>query len=302
MKRILAAIGLIICAGVPAAAQQPQVVPIWPGKPADDVGIAGDEKFFQLIVKGKPYEVDGKPTKWLTNVTKPTLTIYQPAKDKNTGVAMLIAPGGGYHNLGWDVEGEEIAVWLNSIGVTGIILKYRCPRRPGDEKGVPPAGPLKDAQRAISLVRSKARDWGIDPKRIGMVGFSAGGHLVGSTCTNFEKRTYDAMDDVDKISCRPDFGIMLYSGYFKVGDGLTPTVKTPKDAPPLFFVHATDDSVSDAEHSVAFYLALKRAKVDAEMHIYASGGHGFGVRPGSPCFGWTRNCVDWMRQRGLLDK
>jgi peptidase E/acetyl esterase/lipase len=284
----------------PAAAPEPVVVDIWPGKPVDDVGIEVKEYFRDLIVNGKPYQVDGKPTKWLTNVTKPTLTIYRPDKAKDTGTAVLIAPGGGYHNLGWDVEGEEIAAWLNAIGVTGIILKYRCPRRPGDVKGVPPAGPLKDAQRAVSLVRSKAKDWGIDPKKIGMVGFSAGGHLVGSTCTNFEKRTYAALDEIDQISCRPDFGIMLYSGYFKVEDGLTPTVKTPKDCPPMFFVHATDDTISDAEHSVTFYLALKRAKIHAEMQIFDKGGHGFGVRPGSPCHGWTRTCVDWMRGHGFL--
>jgi acetyl esterase/lipase len=285
----------------PTFAAEPLVVDVWPGKPAgDDSAKIGEEKFFQLMVKGKPYEVDGKPTKWLTNVTKPTLTIYKPAKDKDTGVAMLICPGGGYHNLGWDVEGTEIAEWLNSIGMTGIILKYRCPRRPDDEKGVPPAGPLKDAQRAISLTRSKAKDWGINPNKIGMVGFSAGGHLVGSTCTNFEKRTYEPIDDIDKQSCRPDFGVMCYSGYFKVDDGLSPTVKTPKDTPPLFFVHATDDTISDVEHSVTFYLALKRAKIDAEMQIFASGGHGFGVRPGSPCHGWTRTCQDWLKTRGIL--
>ena len=155
-------------------------------------------------------------------------------------------------------------------------------------------------RRAISLVRSKAKEWNIDPKRIGMVGFSAGGHLVGSTCTRFEERTYEAIDDIDKISCRPDFGIMCYSGYFKVNDGLSPTVKTPKDTPPLFFVHATDDTISDVEHSITFYLALKRAKIDAEMQIFASGGHGFGVRPGSPCFGWTRTCQDWLKTRGIL--
>src|SRR5439155_17286489 len=245
------------------------------------------------------YEVDGKPTKWLTNVTKPTLTVYKPAKEKDTGVAMLICPGGGYHNLGWDVEGIEIAEWLNSVGITGIILKYRCPRRPGDEKGVPPAGPLKDAQRAVSLVRSKAKEWGIDPNRIGMVGFSAGGHLVGSTCTTFEKRTYEPVDDVDKVSCRPDFGIMCYSGYFKVKDGLSPTVRIPAKTPPLFFVHASDDPISEVEHSVTFYLALKRAKIDAEMHIYASGGHGFGVLPGSPCAGLPQACTAWPRDQGV---
>jgi acetyl esterase/lipase len=202
----LAILAIAIFSASSHAQEKTTVVNIWPGKPADDVGIAGEEKFFQLLVKGKPHQVDGKPTKWLTTVSTPTLTIYRPKKEKDTGAAVLIAPGGGYHNLGWDVEGEEIAGWLNSIGVTGIILKYRCPRRPGDVKNVPPIGPLKDAQRAVSLVRSKAKEWGIAPDRIGMVGFSAGGHLVGATCTNFEQRSYDPIDAVDKVSCRPDFG------------------------------------------------------------------------------------------------
>jgi acetyl esterase/lipase len=286
----------ILCLASPLlAADKPLVVDVWPGKPAgDDAGKIGEEKF--TSVKSAPN------IKWITNVTKPTLTIYKPTKDKDTGVAMLICPGGGYHNLAWDLEGEDVASWLNSIGVTGIVLKYRCPRRPGDEKDVPPAGPLKDAQRAVSLVRSHAKEWGIDPKRIGMIGFSAGGHLVGSTATNFETRTYDAIDAVDKESCRPDFGIMAYSGYFKVKDGLSPTVKTPADTPPLFFVHATDDKVSDVEHSVEFYLALKRARLDPEMHIYATGGHGFGVKQEGPTANWPKNCENWMRQKGILKK
>ncbi len=296
-----ASVFVAILLAPPASAQNPLVVPIWPGKAADDVGIAGEEKLFELKVNGKPYLVAGKPTQWLTNVSKPTLTIYRPAKEKDTGAAMLICPGGGFHNLGWDVEGTEVAEWLNTQGITGIILKYRCPRRPGDAAGVPPAGPLKDAQRAVSLVRSKAKEWGIDPQRMGMVGFSAGGHLVGSTCTNFEKRTYEAIDAIDTVSCRPDFGIMAYSGYFKVKDGLSPTVGTPAATPPLFFVHASDDTISEVEHSISFYLALKRAKIDAELHVYASGGHGFGVRKSEePCTAWTESCVNWLRKKGLL--
>jgi acetyl esterase/lipase len=275
------------------AADASQVLDLWPGKPAgDDAGKIGEEKYIEI--KSAP------GIKWLTNVTKPTLTVIRPAKDKDTGAAALICPGGGYHNLAWDKEGTEVAEWLNSLGVTGIVLKYRCPRRPGDVKGEPPAGPLNDAQRAVSVVRSKSKEWGIDPQRIGMIGFSAGGHLVGSTCTNFEKLTYEPVDAVDEVSCRPDFGIMAYSGYFKVKDGLSPTVRTPQKTPPLFFVHASDDPVSEVEHSVTFYLALKRARIDAEMHIYATGGHGFGVRPDGPCGGWTRACADWLRNRGML--
>jgi acetyl esterase/lipase len=304
MNRTASTISLIVllsmtCPG--RAADKPLVVDVWPGKVPGDVGVSGEEKFIELKVSGKPYEVGGKPTKWLTNVTRPTLTIYRPAKDKETGAAMLICPGGGYHNLGWDVEGEEVAAWLNSIGVTGIILKYRCPRRAGDVKGEPPLGPLKDAQRAVSLVRSNAKEWGIDPKQIGMVGFSAGGHLVGATATNFEKRAYEPLDDIDKVSCRPDFAIMLYSGYFKVKEGLSPTIRLAAGTPPLFLVHATDDPISEVDHSVTMYLAMKRAGVSAELHVYATGGHGFGVRKvDHPCSTWTERCTDWLRKQGFL--
>jgi acetyl esterase/lipase len=284
------------------AADPPVVVTLWPGTPPGDVGIAGEEKWLELKVGGKPYEVGGKPTKWRTNVSKPTLTVYRPAKDKDTGISLLICPGGGYHNLGWDVEGEEVAAWLTSIGMTGIILKYRCPRRAGDVRGEPPLGPLKDAQRAVSLVRTRAKEWGIDPRKIGMVGFSAGGHLVGATCTNFELRSYEGIDEIDQASCRPDFGVMLYSGYFKVKDGLSPTIRMPSGIPPLFIVHATDDPISEVEHSVTMYLAMKRAGAPAELHVYATGGHGFGVRKvDHPCAGWTERCTDWMRKSGILN-
>jgi acetyl esterase/lipase len=296
-------VGMFV-AGSAVAADKPLVIDVWPDKPADDnAGMIGEEKFFQLMVAGKPYESVGRPTKWLTNVTRPTLTVYRPAKDRDTGAAALICPGGGYHNLGWDHEGEEVAGWLNTLGVTGIILKYRCPRRPGDVRGEPPLGPLKDAQRAVSLVRSKAKEWGIDPKRIGMIGFSAGGHLVGATATNFDKRSYEPTDDIDKISCRPDFGIMAYSGYFKVKgkEELSPTIRIPAGIPPLFFVHATDDPVSEVDHSVTLYLAMKRAGVPAELHVYATGGHGFGVRKSDQAYTtWTERCADWLRSQGFL--
>ncbi len=286
------------------AAERPLVVELWPGKVADDDSSKiGEEKFIQLMVDGKPYQVFGKPTRWLTNVTKPTLTVYRPMKDKDTGLAMIICPGGGYHNLGWDVEGEEVAEWLNSVGITGIILKYRCPRRPGEDKTEPAKGPLKDAQRAVSLVRGKAKEWGINPDRIGMVGFSAGGHLVGATATNFEKRSYAPVDDLDNISCRPDFAVMLYSGYLKPKDKdeLSAGLPVSNKTPPTLLVHASDDKISPPEHSAMMYLALKRAGASAELHIYASGGHGFGVRKSDyPCSTWTDRCLDWLRNQGLL--
>jgi acetyl esterase/lipase len=306
VARVARLASMVICmfvASSGAAAEKPQVLDLWPGKVPGDAGISGEEKYIELKIDGKPYQVAGKPTKWLTNVTKPTLTVYRPAKDKDTGVTMLICPGGGYHNLGWDVEGEEIAAWLNSIGMTGIILKYRCPRRPGDVQGVPPLGPLMDAQRAVSLVRSNAKDWGIDPKRIGMVGFSAGGHLAGATATNFDKRAYEPIDDVDKVSCRPDFAVMLYSGYLKVKDKdeVSADLRISAQTPPILLVHASDDTISSVEHSVIMYLALKRAKVPTELHVYASGGHGFGVRKSDlPCSTWTERCVDWLGSQGFL--
>lgn len=294
---------ILLLASALGAAEPPLVVDVWPGKTPDDTGISGEEHFRDLVIQGKPYQVAGKPTRWLTDVSRPTLTIYRAAGDKNTGIAMLICPGGGYHNLGWDVEGEEVAAWLNSVGMTGIILKYRCPRRAGEDKKVPPAGPLKDAQRAVSLVRSRASEWGIDPGKIGLVGFSAGGHLAGSTATRFDQRTYDAVDEIDKMSCRPDFAVMLYSGYFQLNDqgDLSPTVRAAADAPPLLFIHAADDPISSVEHSLTFYRALRRAGARPEMHLYASGGHGFGVRPvGHPCAGWTDRCLDWLRDEGIL--
>lgn len=307
MKRLAPTLPLLVCLLVAwpgGAAEKPLVLDVWPGKAVDDdAGTIGAEKFIELKVGGKAYEVAGKPTRWLTNVTRPSLTVYRPARDRDTGVAMLICPGGGYHNLGWDVEGEEIAAWLNSAGITGIILKYRCPRRPGDVKGEPPLGPLKDAQRAVSLVRSKAQEWGIDPAKIGMVGFSAGGHLVGATATNFDRRAYEPIDAIDKISCRPDFAVMLYSGYFKVKEReeLSPTIRMTAGTPPLFLVHATDDPVSVVDHSVTMYLAMKRAGVPAELHVYAAGGHGFGVRnTHQPCNSWTDSFLGWLRKQGLL--
>src|SRR5262249_10740859 len=204
------------------------------------------------------------PTKLITNVSKPTLTIYRPAPEKNTGTAMIICPGGGYWDLYWELEGEEVAAWLNSQGMTGIILKYRCPRRPGEAKGEPPLGPKLDAQRAVSLVRSGAAEWGIDPRRIGMVGFSAGGHLALATATGFAKRLYEPIDAVDQVSCRPDFAVLCYSGYLKVKgkDQVRSDLVIPADTPPIFLAHASDDNEgyggSVAENSVVMYLALSR--------------------------------------------
>src|SRR5438132_1804502 len=220
MNRIAATVFLIwICQAWPAAgADKPLVVNLWPGKAPDETGTIGAERVrMSPKLDRKQVEVT-EPTRMVTNVTRPTITIYRPTKNKANGTAVLICPGGGYWNLYWQLEGEEVAAWLNSLGVTGIILKYRVPRRPGEPEKEPARRPLQDAQRAVSLVRSNAKEWGIDPKRIGIVGFSAGGHLAVATATSFDKRTYEPSDDIDKVSCRPDFAVLVYSGYLRARD------------------------------------------------------------------------------------
>ncbi len=268
------------------------VVDVWPGDVPGETGKIGAES-------SKQQPKGDKPITLITNVTKPTLTLYRAAKDKDTGAAVVICPGGGYSVLAWDLEGTEVADWLNSIGVSGIVLKYRVPKRPDKEASVPP---LQDAQRAVSLVRSKAGEWGIDPKRIGILGFSAGGNLTALACTHFDHRTYEAVDDADKISCRPDFGICVYPAWLvddKTGQ-LKSEFHVSGDTPQMFFVHAGNDGITSA-NSVEMYLALKHAGVPAEVHIYPTGGHGFGLRPSKePCSQWPQRCEAWMRSQGLL--
>jgi acetyl esterase/lipase len=291
------------CVANVAIAAEPLVIDVWPGRPPDESTEMGPERTrLSPKLDRKKVEVT-EETRLITGVTRPTITIYRPAPEKDTGTAMLICPGGGYWDLYWQLEGEEVAEWLNSIGVTGIILKYRVPRRPDEPEGEPARRPLQDAQRAVSLVRSKAADWGIDPQRIGIVGFSAGGHLAIATATNFEKRTYEPVDDVDKISCRPDFAIPVYSGYLKAKDKdeLAPGLRVPAGTPPVFLVHGSEDIISPPAHSVLMYLALKRAGVSAELHIYAGTAHDFGVRTNDrPYSKWTTSCADWLRASGFL--
>lgn len=286
-----------------ALAAEPLVVDLWPGKAPDEIYPMGPERV-RMSPGGDRKQVEvTEPTRLITDVTKPTITVYRPAAGKDTGTALLICPGGGYWDLYWQLEGEEVAAWANSLGITGIVLKYRVPRRPDEPKGEPARRPLQDAQRAVSLIRSRAGEWGIQADRIGIVGFSAGGHLAIATATNFEQRTYPPIDEVDKISCRPDFAVPVYSGYLKAKDTseLAPGLRIPSGTPPVFLVHGGEDLISPAEHSVLMYLALKRAGVSAELHVYADTAHDFGVRPSDRPFGnWTASCADWMRTRGIL--
>lgn len=294
---------LLIIAVPAAGADKPPVVDLWPGQAPDEPGTIGPEKVVMSPKLTRQQVEVTVPTRMLSNVTKPSITIYRPAPDKNTGAAMLICPGGGYWNLFWELEGEEVAIWLNSLGVTGIVLKYRVPRRPDEPKGVPARRPLQDAQRAVSLVRSNAGAWGIDGQRLGMIGFSAGGHLAIATATSFGTRTYAPLDDIDKVSCRPDFAILAYSGYLKDKDknALAPGLQVPTGTPPVFLVHGSEDIISDPGHSAVMYLALRRAGVPAELHIYGNTAHDFGVRASDrPYATWTHACAAWLRQQGFL--
>ena len=252
---------------------------------------------------------------------KPSLTLYLPAKDKANGAAVVICPGGGYGHLAMDHEGHQIAQWLNSLGVAGFILKYRHSRS-GAGYGHP--APLQDAQRAIRMVRRRAEQWNVDSSRIGIIGFSAGGHLASSAGTHFNTRYGEARDAIDELSCRPDFMILGYpvisftewythKGSRKnlLGEKLDPQLvehfsnekQVTPETPPTFLVHADDDRGVPVENSISFYLALRKAKVPAEMHIYEKGGHGFGPGTGKgACSSWMTRCADWMKGRGLLEK
>lgn len=268
-----------------------ETLDLWSGSAPGEKGAIGEEK----AEKGPN---DGILR--ITNVMKPTITIYRPERGKQTGTAIVICPGGGYNILAYDHEGEQVGQWLRSIGVTGVLLKYRVPRREGTPKDQPPPQALMDAQRALSLVRSKAADWGIDAKRIGILGFSAGGHLGAWAATNFDKRAYDPVDAADKVDCRPDFAVLVYPGGVFKKSALAPEIHVTSQTPPMFLAHAGDDRVTP-ENSVQLYLALKQAGVPAEMHIYASGGHGFGMRKSDkPCASWPQRCEDWMHSQGLL--
>jgi acetyl esterase/lipase len=292
--------------GVPwvaLAADPSMVVAVWPDKAPDENAPIGPERIHLSEQLDRTQVEVTEPTRLITDVSKPTLSIFSPEKAKDTRTAMLICPGGGYWNLYWQLEGEEVAAWLNSIGVTGIILKYRVPRHSDEVKTEPARRPLQDAQRAVSLVRSKAAQWGIDPQRIGIIGFSAGGHLAIATATRFEKRTYPIVDEIDQISCRPDFAILVYPGYLKPKDKdeLAPGLVIPAGTPPVFLAHGGADLISPPENSVQMYLALRRAGIPAELHVYANTAHDFGVRPSDkPCSTWTESCAAWLRQQGFL--
>jgi acetyl esterase/lipase len=237
----------------------------------------------------------------LGNVSSPTLTLFRPRQDVDTGAAVVVCPGGGYTILAMDLEGTEVCQWLNYVGVTAALLKYRVPARKGLERYT---APLQDAQRALSLARFHATEWHLDSKRIGIMGFSAGGHLTAVCSTRFEQRSYTPVDEADRVSCRPDFAMLIYPAYLvrKEGPDLSPELTVTSNTPPTFLVQTEDDPVH-VENSLFYYLALKQATVPAEMHLFAAGGHGYGLRTSDKAVtSWPKLAEEWMRGVGILER
>lgn len=235
----------------------------------------------------------------ITNVSEPTITIYHAPDEVASGAAMIVCPGGGYNILAYDLEGDEVCEWLNNLGITAVLLKYRVPRREGLEKH---EAPLQDVQRTIGYVRANAENLNIDSKRIGVMGFSAGGHLAAMVSNNFLKRTYSAIDVTDKVSCRPDYCLLVYPAYL---DGenfqLAPELKVSSATPPTMLTQAEDDK-SYINSSIFYYYALKEAGVPAWMHLYSQGGHGYGLRDtGASVNEWPDRAEDWFREIGLIE-
>ncbi|WP_432277814.1 alpha/beta hydrolase [Lysobacter stagni] len=275
-------------------------VPIWPGlipdaKPLDKPEVSGPAT--KRLVGGKPWV-------FVAQVAEPTMTVYPP-RAPNTGAAVVVFPGGGYNVLAMDLEGTEACDWLTSKGITCVLLKYRVPcEKSGPYRNCLTA--LQDAQRTVGLVRFHASKWNIDPRKIGVMGFSAGGHMVVAMSTQFDKRLYTAVDAADAESCRPDFAVALYPGHLAVPAkdfALNPDVRISSQTPPTFLLHAQDDPIDPVENSLVYYLALRKAKVPAELHVFAKGGHAFGLRAtGSPVDEWPTLLEGWLGAIGMTPR
>jgi acetyl esterase/lipase len=269
---------------------------LWPqGAPGGQANSAAEGD----TTTAKDNLVAGKRLIRLGNVSTPTLTLYMPAR-KNTGATVVVFPGGAYRILAIDLEGTEVCDWLNSAGITCVLLKYRVPDTGPYPKS---AAALQDAQRALGIVRAHAAQWQIDPHRIGVLGFSAGAHLAAALSTHFEKRLYDAVDGADQVSCRPDFAVIIYPGYLAIAEenfAANSEIHPTEQTPPSFIVQAEDDPVH-VENATVYFLALKNAKVPAEMHLYAQGGHGYGLRRTElPVTGWPQLVETWLRTIQVL--
>jgi acetyl esterase/lipase len=278
-------------------------VPIWPSTvPAGRLGSEAES----TATSGNL--VAGRPWLHVRNVSQPTLTVYSP-KGKNTGAAVIVFPGGGYQILAIDLEGTEVCDWLTSKGITCVLLKYRVPnagpswnQQCGCDLDTRSSKPLEDAQRTIGLVRFHAVEWHIDPHKIGVLGFSAGGHLVAAVSTRFDHRVYPAVDAADRESCRPDFAVALYPGHLfdYAKNEMNADIRVTHDTPPTFLLHAENDNVDGVSNSLVYYDTLKNAGVPTELHLYAEGRHAFGLRRTSfPITAWPPLVETWLKTIGI---
>lgn len=288
----------LLCCQLFAACALAQSEPIrlWPGAaPEDPEGIPAEI----AITSSADPDTRIRPVTRITNVTVPTITIYSPSPVIDTGTAIIVCPGGGYTRLAMDKEGTEICEWLNSIGITGVLLKYRVPEREGFPRHYLPT---QDAQRAIGILRQQTGEIGIDPNRIGIIGFSAGAHVAASLSNNHEKRLYDPIDEADEQNCRPDFAMIIYPGYLRSGvHGVSEELDVAAGkTPPTFIVQAGDDS-ANVENAINYYFALQANDVPAEMHLYPTGGHGYGLRKmGHRVNTWPERAEEWLEDMGFV--
>lgn len=303
MTAWLVALAFSIAPGVDAGWQPPaghEQVPIWPGTPPDARPAKGPES-----AQRDAKLVAGEPWTWVENVSRPTTTVYSPT-GANTGAAVIVFPGGGYEGLAIDLEGTEACDWLVSRGVTCVLLKYRVPApRSAPNWGAYPQSPmaLEDAQRTMGLVRAHAAEWKIDPRKVGVLGFSAGGHLVAALSTHFEKRLYPLVDAADRASCRPDFAVAIYPGHLwnEKELELNPNVPVSAKVPPTFLLQAEDDQVDTVDDALSYFVALKKVGVPVELHVYPTGGHAFGLRPTKePITAWPKLVERWLATLGMI--
>lgn len=279
-------------------------IQIWPGAAPGGQVVKGPER--AAPAKGK---VAGQIWTSVTNVVQPTITIFPP-QNLNTGVTLVVFPGGGYQMLAIDLEGTEVCDWFTLKGFTCVLLKYRVPHgKPENRSGPYPqsAAALQDAQRTLGLLRQNAEKWKINPNKIGVVGFSAGGHLAAALSTNYKKRIYPQVDEADKQSCRPDFAIPVYPGHmaqnYEVKLGLNRFLPVTAETPPTLLVHAKDDKVDPYEYSLLYQAALEKNKVPVEVHIYEKGGHAFGLRKtDQPITNWPELAFEWLIKIGMISK
>ena len=313
MKPLLVSIWVVLVCSAVAVGQthiwQPspghKQIPIWPGTVPDAQSVPGPE----MMTIDPRFLVAGKTVTGIDNVTQPTITVYAPS-GKNTGVAVVVFPGGGFEGLAIDLEGTEVCDWLTSEGITCVLLKYRVPSLPYDwhchcrpNELAQSTLALEDAQRTMGLLRLHASEWHIDPHKVGVLGFSAGGFLVAEISTDYQHRLYAPIDAADRESCRPDFAVAIYPGHLWTHDklDLNPYIRVTGSTPPTFLVQAEDDHVDGVSQSLVYYVALKNAGVPVEMHLYARGGHAFGLRRTKlPITAWPLLAQSWLRTIGMI--